>query len=150
MTTEAELSPLECLPEIVHATDDDGAPPLRLRTFPYGVTVEVRRSGAVIGRHSEADIRLPLNDVSRKHCRLDHDDGQWRVTDLRSTNGIHVNGRKVASAALRPGDSLKIGAFEFEVAAASDLADSFSPEQKAVLRGIAGRLLPASDARRAG
>ena len=89
--------------------------PLRLRLRPGTFAVEVTRSGTVLGRHSSADVRLPLPDVSRRHCRFVCESGSWQVVDLDSLNGIFVNGELVPQAELHDGDQLRIGGFIFEV-----------------------------------
>src|SRR5215475_6553132 len=80
------------------ASDSEGLPPhfvpLRLVMRPGGVAVELTRPDMLLGRHSEADIRLPLPDVSRRHCRIVLHDGQWHIFDLDSLNGIFVNGKQ--------------------------------------------------------
>jgi pSer/pThr/pTyr-binding forkhead associated (FHA) protein len=67
----------------------------------------------VIGRHSEADIRLPLPDVSRRHCRFNFRDGAWHVRDLNSLNGTFVNGEQREESLLCHGDTVRIGGFTF-------------------------------------
>jgi pSer/pThr/pTyr-binding forkhead associated (FHA) protein len=89
--------------------------PLRLVLQPSGAVVEVNRPEMLVGRHSEADIRLPLPDVSRRHCRLQFVEGCWQVIDLNSLNGVHVNGEAVLQAPLAEGDLLRIGGFTFAV-----------------------------------
>ena len=88
---------------------------LRLVLQPSGMVLEVTRPEAVVGRHSEADVRLPLPDVSRRHCRLSWDGTGWQVIDLNSLNGIQVNGEQVLQAPLEQGDLLRIGGFTFSV-----------------------------------
>jgi pSer/pThr/pTyr-binding forkhead associated (FHA) protein len=68
-----------------------------------------------IGRHSDCDVRLPLPDVSRRHCRLEFTPAGWQVIDLNSLNGIQVNGEQVLQAPLEQGDLLRIGGFTFQV-----------------------------------
>lgn len=86
---------------------------LRLLPQPDGQAIDVTGLDVIVGRHSQADIRLPLPDVSRQHCRLVQHDGQWHIFDLNSLNGIFVNGRQVRQATLRHGDTLRIGGFTF-------------------------------------
>jgi pSer/pThr/pTyr-binding forkhead associated (FHA) protein len=93
----------------------DGCPPLRLVLRPGGPVVELSRPDVLVGRHSEADVRLPLPDVSRRHCRLLFRDGAWHVLDLKSLNGVFVNDEPVANAVLRHGDTLRVGGFLFAV-----------------------------------
>lgn len=89
--------------------------PLRLILTPGGQTVEVDRPAFLIGRHSEADLRLPLADVSRRHCRCVFTEQGWEIHDLGSSNGVFINGRRVRTAPLRQHDRLTIGSFTFEV-----------------------------------
>ena len=79
------------------------------------MTVELRRPDMVLGRHSSADVRLPLPDVSRRHCRFAYQSNDWQVVDLQSLNGVYVNGERVEQAVLHDGDSLGIGGFHFKV-----------------------------------
>ena len=99
--------------------------PLRLRLRPGTFAVEVTRSGTVLGRHSSADVRLPLPDVSRRHCRFVYQGGHWEVIDLDSLNGIYVNEALVPRAELHPGDTLRIGGFIFDV----ELRDGHRPAE---------------------
>ena len=63
----------------------------------------------VVGRSREADIVLQDPNVSRRHAELRKDDDGWQIVDLGSTNGIKVNGRRVDTQPLRPGDQVTIG-----------------------------------------
>jgi pSer/pThr/pTyr-binding forkhead associated (FHA) protein len=89
--------------------------PLRLCLQPGGAVLEVTRAEAIVGRHTEAEVRLPLPDVSRRHCRLVWQHGRWQVHDLNSLNGVFVNDRQVQQATLRAGDLLRIGGFIFRI-----------------------------------
>lgn len=88
---------------------------LRLILQPNGLILELDRPDITLGRHSEADLRLPLPDVSRRHCRFTWADGQWQVRDLSSLNGIYVNGLQVRQASLAQNDLVRIGGFTFAV-----------------------------------
>jgi len=120
--------------------------PLRLVLQPGGTFLDVKKPEIVLGRHSEADLRLPLPDVSRRHCRLAWSSGVWRVFDLQSANGTYVNGESVNEATLHPGDTLKIGGFAFLVAIAADAqpttAYSEPTDEVEILRSIAAALPP--------
>ncbi len=89
--------------------------PLRLVLHPGTAMVELTQVDNLIGRHSDADVRLPLPDVSRRHCRFVWVDGQWQVHDLNSLNGVFVNDEPVQQATLRAGDRVRIGGFTFRV-----------------------------------
>src|SRR5690349_9243757 len=58
--------------------------PLRLVLRPGTTAVELTRPDMLVGRHTEADIRLSLPDVSRRHCRLVYAAGRWQIFDLNS------------------------------------------------------------------
>ena len=63
----------------------------------------------VIGRGTEADIRLPDTGVSRKHVDVQLHGNTATAVDLGSTNGTLVNGRRVSSQPLADGDVIRIG-----------------------------------------
>jgi pSer/pThr/pTyr-binding forkhead associated (FHA) protein len=93
----------------------------------------------LIGRHSDADIRLALPDVSRRHCRIVFAHGAWQLFDLSSLNGVFVNGERVQRASLKEGDQLKIGGLVFDIRVGSKWKDNPAPDLAArpsVLRGV--------------
>jgi predicted component of type VI protein secretion system len=72
-----------------------------------------------------ADSALPPS-VSRRHAELYWHDGRLLLVDLGSTNGTWLNGQRLptpglrqpgAAVELKPGDRLRFGAVECEVAA---------------------------------
>src|SRR5687767_11833452 len=73
----------------------------------------VTRDMTVIGRREDCDLRIPLGDVSRKHCRLILDGENIKVEDLGSSNGTYRNGERVQQTELTPGDTLQIGPVVF-------------------------------------
>ncbi|MCK4658797.1 MAG: FHA domain-containing protein [Phycisphaerae bacterium] len=50
--------------------------------------------------------------VSRHHCRMEFEAKRWVVTDLRSTHGTMLNGKRVARSPVQDRDTLSIGRFE--------------------------------------
>lgn len=67
-----------------------------------------------IGRRPDNDIVLDDDDVSRYHAVIIDTGGSFVISDLRSTNGILVHGRRIrTSATLTDGDHLRIGGHEF-------------------------------------
>jgi hypothetical protein len=69
-----------------------------------------------IGRSSSADIRLDDPTVSRRHAVVvKTPEGELRVLDDRSTNGIRVNGDGVDWSHLRDGDVLQVGRYTLHV-----------------------------------
>ncbi len=74
-----------------------------------GTRHELTTGRNVIGRGTEADIRLPDTGVSRKHVDVVLDGGTAICEDLGSTNGTLVNGRRISRQPLSDGDVIRIG-----------------------------------------
>jgi pilus assembly protein CpaF len=86
-----------------------------------------------VGRVQGNDLMLPKGNVSKHHARLLFRDGRFIVTDLKSTNGTYVNGRKIAQATIvREGDKIYIGDFILRVdvggAGAADDVGTATPD----------------------
>jgi transcriptional regulator with GAF, ATPase, and Fis domain len=54
-------------------------------------------------------LRLPARAMSSVHARIAREGADWVATDLRSTNGMLVNGRACQRRRLEPGDVLELG-----------------------------------------
>jgi Protein of unknown function (DUF3662)/FHA domain len=69
--------------------------------------------GLVIGRGSDADLRINDPGISRRHAQIRVSGAGPQVNidivDLGSTNGIMVNGQRVQHAALHEGSRIEIG-----------------------------------------
>lgn len=69
-----------------------------------------------VGRVQGNELMLPKGNVSKHHARLLYRDGRFIVTDLKSTNGTYVNGRKITQATIvREGDKIYVGDFIFRL-----------------------------------
>jgi pSer/pThr/pTyr-binding forkhead associated (FHA) protein len=67
-----------------------------------------------IGRATGADFIIDAALVSRVHCRVSAlAGGELEIKDLESTNGTYVNGERIETARLAPGDRLQVGRVEF-------------------------------------
>jgi pSer/pThr/pTyr-binding forkhead associated (FHA) protein len=73
----------------------------------------VTRDMTVVGRREDCDLRIPLSDVSRKHCRLILDGNTIKVEDLGSSNGTYRNGERIQQSEIGAGDTLQIGPVVF-------------------------------------
>jgi pilus assembly protein CpaF len=81
-----------------------------------------------VGRVQGNDLMLPKGNVSKHHARLLYRDGRFIVTDLKSTNGTYVNGRKISQATIvREGDKIYIG--DFVLRLETGLAPSLPDEE---------------------
>jgi diguanylate cyclase (GGDEF)-like protein len=74
----------------------------------------------VLGRDPGCAVRLPSDDVSRRHARIRADGDAHLLVDLDSTNGTWVNGSAVRVHRLRAGDRIRLGAFVARYVAAGD------------------------------
>ncbi|MDO4842281.1 MAG: DUF3662 and FHA domain-containing protein [Phoenicibacter congonensis] len=77
----------------------------------YALTGQVER----IGRESNNDIVISDINASRTHAEIHMEpNGTWIISDLGSTNGLFVNGRRVKSAPLNDADIVLIGTTRLE------------------------------------
>jgi hypothetical protein len=78
-----------------------------------GSSYPVIPPGLIIGRGSEADLRVNDPGVSRKHAEIRMQPGRARpqigVVDLNSTNGTFVDGRRVERSVLDDGAEITVG-----------------------------------------
>jgi len=80
-----------------------------------GDPIPLLKNRLVIGRRESCDIVLEFPNISSQHCSLEIQNGYWMVRDLRSRNGIKVNGERVDSKFLLPGDELAIAKHRYQV-----------------------------------
>ncbi|GAA2739697.1 MULTISPECIES: FhaA domain-containing protein [Kitasatospora] len=73
-----------------------------------GARHQITGSAVVLGRSTEADIRIDDPGVSRKHAEI-RPGTPAMVLDLGSTNGIVVDGQHTQRATLRDGSRIVIG-----------------------------------------
>ena len=76
----------------------------------------------VLGREPGCALRLPADDVSRRHARIAPAGDGHLVEDLGSTNGTFVNGEAVSARRLASGDRIRVGSFVARYVAAGDAA----------------------------
>ena len=115
-----------------------GFVPLRVCVEAEHLHIDVTCSVAIVGRHSDVDLRFAFPEVSRRHCRLAFENWQWRIYDLKSMNGIYVNNMPTLEATLYTGDVVRIGCVTLLIESGTPLRLSKSDEEKrAKLRQIA-------------
>lgn len=75
------------------------------------------RSGAamVVGRALNCDIPVLDPTISRRHAELTTDVGGVSVRDLQSSNGTFLNGTRIESSRLSPGDVITFGKVAFRL-----------------------------------
>jgi pSer/pThr/pTyr-binding forkhead associated (FHA) protein len=77
--------------------------------------VALEKLPVVLGRGAQADVRLPDQTLSRRHCEIDCVSATLVVRDLGSKNGTRVNRQHVTESVLMPGDKLTLGSSTFVV-----------------------------------
>lgn len=70
---------------------------------------ELSHKRMVLGRGEEADWRLVSAQASRQHAEIILEGEEYRVTDMKSRNGLFLNESRIHSALLRDGDVIQIG-----------------------------------------
>jgi predicted component of type VI protein secretion system len=76
-----------------------------------GTTVEkqLETEPITIGRSPDSDLIVLDERASRVHCGIRFWDGEYVLRDLKSMNGTYVNGQRVDTHTLAPGDSIRVG-----------------------------------------
>ncbi|MBR2693898.1 MAG: FHA domain-containing protein [Thermoguttaceae bacterium] len=74
-----------------------------------GTRFDLQDRVITIGRGQKCDIRILDDEISRRHAELRHEGKGWQITDLNSSNGLYVNGRKVSSQRIVLGDQIQLG-----------------------------------------
>jgi pSer/pThr/pTyr-binding forkhead associated (FHA) protein len=82
-----------------------------------GMEYELSGEETIIGRNPTTNITLLDENISREHSIIlrDTETGTYSIEDLQSTNGTKVNGKRVRSADLAPGDEIEIGHTRFKL-----------------------------------
>jgi pSer/pThr/pTyr-binding forkhead associated (FHA) protein len=74
-----------------------------LKDYPFN------KPSVTVGRRKDNAIVFSNLEVSGYHARIDKKGANYFLTDLQSTNGTFVNGRRVVSHRLSHGDRISIG-----------------------------------------
>ncbi|MBI4821805.1 MAG: FHA domain-containing protein [Deltaproteobacteria bacterium] len=115
--------PLESAYIVIHGPDHNGT------------RLALREGITSFGRLPSNDVILLGDLVSRHHARIVFFDGKASLQDLGSHNGSWVNGEKVGTKALSPGDVMRIGNFNVTLYAGQP-SDHFADEATAEGRDL--------------
>jgi hypothetical protein len=100
-------------PPVPVAPEPEPVEPSERVTLAFGGrSAEIAKPRVVLGRSKEADVRVPDENVSRRHAELRQEDGEYWIVDLGSMNGTVVKGRRVDRARLEDGDRFVLGSTE--------------------------------------
>ena len=101
------------------------------RGLDMGKVFELAETGTyILGRGDDCSIQLSDPRISRHHCRIAVSGGRAQLQDADSSWGTTVNGERVSSHALQPGDVVQLVETElrFEVST-SAAATTWQPDQ---------------------
>ncbi|HWB82466.1 MAG TPA: sigma 54-interacting transcriptional regulator [Nannocystaceae bacterium] len=102
---------------------------LRVKDGPdRGAQITVARTRVTIGRSAVNDLVITDTSVSGTHAELVLGDQGVIIHDLESTNGTFVNGIRVKSAWIEPGNDIKVGKTEVELLSADEVQVPISDE----------------------
>jgi hypothetical protein len=75
-----------------------------------GKRLVVGPAGVTIGRSRQCDVVLDDPNVSRQHAEIRPRGGSWVLSDLGSTNGSSLNGRRIdGPEVVKAGDEVEVG-----------------------------------------
>jgi hypothetical protein len=95
---EADATAMLELPRLISQADDGAE-----EEYPLAM------GSTTIGRLDDNDICIPDGTVSRHHARIDMTDDGFTIVDLKSENGVFVNGERIEEHFLKDGDQIEIG-----------------------------------------
>jgi hypothetical protein len=107
--------------------DENPTSPEKKTRRPHTYSLEVIKGEAVgskypltkenttLGRKSSCDIVVPDKTISARHCLFAMKKNKLSLTDLNSTNGCKVNGKKITTSQIKNGDTLTFGTVKIKV-----------------------------------
>src|SRR5690606_16194997 len=64
---------------------------------------------SVLGRARDCSVRIKHPALSRYHAMIRRAGDAWTLSDMKSLNGVFLNGRRIRAARLRHNDDVMIG-----------------------------------------
>ena len=83
----------------------------------------------IVGRSPKCDLVIPHEAISRQHCQIEFLKNKFYITDLGSSNGITIDGRKIppnTKVAINPTSQLTLGKLDCEIS--QSIPDETSPK----------------------
>jgi len=64
--------------------------------FDKILDLNTNKTSVVVGRAKDvADLVIPHSSISRRHCKVEYINKEFYITDLKSSNGVIINGTKI-------------------------------------------------------
>jgi serine phosphatase RsbU (regulator of sigma subunit) len=86
----------------------------------------IERDSTSIGRSSDQDLVVLDSFVSRRHALINALESGYELVDQKSSHGTYLNGLRIETAVLKPGDTLQFGSINaprYQFCVASDGVD---------------------------
>jgi azurin len=134
-TAVTELGWAELENQTLTAVDGDGSPYSKpqvesavLIDMDSGDDYHLKESVCIIGRAKNCSLQIKHPALSRYHMLIKNMGHEWILSDMRSLNGVFLNGRRIRTARLRHNDCIAIGVhnFLFQVLSPDNRADDGS------------------------
>ena len=127
----------------VHSGGAERRAPARVPVLAYSVDAGPTRvfrlveAVTTIGRSVDNVLEIPDANMSRRHCVVEQrDSGEWVLTDCNSSNGTKVNGERVVSQELHPGDEIECGSTRMRFGLEDPVAANPAPNPSAAATAI--------------
>jgi len=92
------------------------------------------RTEMKIGRTDDNDIVIDHRSLSRTHAKVVREEnGEWRIIDMQSANGLTVNGETYAQASLNSGDTIELGHVKLRFVSAGEAPGSLGASGRSKL-----------------
>lgn len=102
----------------MQVTKQDNQSKFRLTAYSNGETLyelNLDKKKSILGRGAKSDLFIEDNRISFYHAFIEVTPEGIKVMDLSSINGTFLNGEKIESCFLSPGDRINFGGIEFVV-----------------------------------
>jgi pSer/pThr/pTyr-binding forkhead associated (FHA) protein len=106
-----ETEQVRAAPGPAASVDDDVHFPrlVALNTIFAGLSFPLKATENVLGRTEDNDVVIEHRSISRNHAKFVRVADRVQVFDLKSANGVLVNGSEVEQHTLRTGDVVELG-----------------------------------------
>lgn len=105
--------------------------------FDKTLDLVTHKTSVTVGRSPKCDLVIPHESISRKHCQIEILKGVFYLTDLQSSNGITIDGKKIPPNTKVPITStshVSLGKLECEI---SDSAQVIQNSPKVISSTVA-------------
>lgn len=86
--------------------------------FDKAMDVETPKSVVTLGRSPNRDVMIPHESISRSHCKIELEKGMFYITDLGSSNGTFIDGKRLTPHERTPfisSSQITLGKLECEI-----------------------------------